>query len=207
MFRRTFATLALGTAALLAACSTTRVTGTWSDPAFTPRPLTSVMVVGVSKEQTARRLYEDQLVQLLAERGVRAVPSYASVPADAGAFADPQRLEAAARAAGVDAVLSSQVRGVDQQTTVVPGTVGMMPGPWGVGWGGFYGRAFYQPPMVTTWTTVRIESLLFDVKADRTVFAVTTDSDAGSGAQDRIIRELSQLVVDQLAAKGFLRAK
>jgi hypothetical protein len=118
----------------LAGCSTTRFQAQWLNPAYAGKPVTGkVLVAGVMKDITLRRVYEDAMVAQLQARGLQAVPAYTLVPelaADSAAA-----IERAARQAGAAVILSSTLVARDQETLV---TTAPPPYP-GVGWGGLYG--------------------------------------------------------------------
>jgi hypothetical protein len=64
-----------------AGCASTTLDGTWTWPEFAGKRLQgTVMVVGVARDDTVRRIYEDTMVAQLAARGVTAVRSYETVP-------------------------------------------------------------------------------------------------------------------------------
>lgn len=159
-----------GTAAVLAACATTstRFNAQWVNPEAAGRlPVRNVMVIGISRDSTARRIYEDSLVAQLAARGVKAQPSYRTLPDDGPA---PQAaIEKAVREAGADAVLISRTVSVTNEVYVSPGMV--MGPPYPFGWGGFYGyyhgmwsSAYTIPPRVYTVQNVVVDTRLFDAK-------------------------------------------
>ncbi len=62
--------------ALLGCGSATKVTKVWVDPAAEAGSLRKLMVVGVGKTPTARRVFEDRFSAALKAIGVEAVPSY-----------------------------------------------------------------------------------------------------------------------------------
>jgi hypothetical protein len=64
-------------ALLLAACAATTVDGTWTRPETAGRRIEGpVLVVGVARDETVRRIYEDDMAAKLAARGIEAVRSY-----------------------------------------------------------------------------------------------------------------------------------
>ena len=131
-------TLALlaGVALLLSACTTTQLNAQWLNPQAGARlPVRNILVIGISRDTTARRVYEDAMVAQLATRGIKAQPSYRSLPDD-GPAAQPA-IEKAVRDVGADSVLISRTVSVTNEVRVSPGMV--MGPPYGFGWGGFYG--------------------------------------------------------------------
>src|SRR5512134_1154683 len=141
-------------ALLLSACASTQFNAQWLNPEAGGRlPVRNVLVMGISRDTTARRVYEDTMVAQLAARGVKAQPSYRSLPDD-GPAAQPA-IERAVREGCADAVLISRTVSVTNEVRVSPGMV--MGPPYGFGWGGFYGyyhgmwsSAYAIPPSVYT---------------------------------------------------------
>ena len=64
------------TVALLAGCaSTTEINGAWVNPeAGKRRPVHTVLVIGINRDATARRIYENAMGAQLAARGIKAQP-------------------------------------------------------------------------------------------------------------------------------------
>ena len=73
---RLFRTLAAATAFTLAACASTELVNQWSNPAYTSPSFKKVMVIGVTKQASIRRTFEDEFVAQLKAAGVNAIPSY-----------------------------------------------------------------------------------------------------------------------------------
>ena len=62
--------LLAASACLLAACASTSLEGSWSNPALPREPISGpVLVVGVARDDIVRRVYEDGMVAQLAARG------------------------------------------------------------------------------------------------------------------------------------------
>ena len=60
---------------LLGACSSTTITGSWKNPDFTGT-VEKVYIVGIAKQETTRRIFEDGFSQQLARLGATGIPSY-----------------------------------------------------------------------------------------------------------------------------------
>ena len=57
------------------ACSGPTVLNTqWTDSQFSAKPMRSILVVGITKDTSNRRVYEDAMVAQLTARGVKAMP-------------------------------------------------------------------------------------------------------------------------------------
>lgn len=52
----------IAAAVLFSACATTQIINQWSDPSYTSPSFKRIMVIGVSKQDSIRRTFEDELV-------------------------------------------------------------------------------------------------------------------------------------------------
>jgi hypothetical protein len=184
---------------LLAACSTTQVKDSWKDPAFTGPPVKKVMVIGVSKSDANRRIFEDGFSRAMQAAGVNAVPAYPSLP-ESGAISN-ERIMAAVRQAGVDAVLVTQVLRVKRNVDVMPGYAG--PGFYGRGFRGYYGGAWAATPDVNVYDVMTIESTLWNISTDKPLWSGTTEMDepkSVAAATD----ELAKVLVTKMKGDGVI---
>src|SRR4029079_4138226 len=120
---------------LLGGCATTRTIDTWKDPAFGGPAFKKVMVIGVSKSDANRRVYEDGFVRALQAAGSNGSVSYHALP-ESGAVSNERGNDAAAKT-GSDAVLVTRVLRVARNVDVRPGYAA--PGFYGAGFRGWYG--------------------------------------------------------------------
>lgn len=187
----------------LASCATsTELNAQWVNPQAANRlPVKSVMVMGINRDTTARRIYEDSMVAQLAARGIKAVQSYKSLP-DNGP-AEQAAIQNTLRAAGADAVLISRTVSVTNEVRVSPGLVAGP--PWGFGWPGFYGyyhgfwsAAYAIPPSVYSVQNVLVDTRLFDVK-EYTLLWSGSSTTVPTGSMQRTIEQFSATITDALA--------
>lgn len=197
-----------GAALVLAACATsTQFNAQWVNPEAGQRlPVKNVLVIGISRDTTARRVYEDAMVAQLAARGVKAQASYRSLPDDGPA---PQAaIEKSVRDAGADAVLISRTVSVTNEVRVSPGMV--MGPPMGFGWGGFYGyyhgmwaSAYTIPPSVYTVQNVVVDTRLFDARDFVVLWSGSSTTNPTSSMQTTIAEFVTTLVTALAAAKAI----
>jgi hypothetical protein len=186
-------------AALLAACSSTRLTSVWVEPDRPARPLARLLVVGLAERQGNRAAFEHDFAARLAERGATGLPSMDPFP-DLDDFSR-ERVAAWARAHGVDGVLVSRLVDVREEQRWVPPEVRY--DLYGY-WGGL-SPMVVAPGYVQTDRTVVIESNLFDARDGALVYSATSES-FNPASDARVARELVDALVDDLARRGLLPA-
>lgn len=193
-------------ALLLAACATTALDGTWIHPEFAGKRLQGpVLVVGVARDDTVRHIYEDEMVARLGTRGVKALRSYQLVP---GTLRDDsvERLQQAARKAGVTYVLSTAVIGQEREAVVYQDP--RVYGGWGGyrGWyGSYWGMAYPVRTDVRVYRVYIAQTALTDVATDRIDWTARTRTTAPTDVEQET-RAFVDVIVDALDKAGLLGA-
>jgi hypothetical protein len=184
--------VALGAATLVSCASNTQMNGVWVNPEAGKRAsANNVLVVGINRDSTARRIYEDAIVAQFAARGIKAQPSYKLLP-ELGP-APPPDIETVVRNAGVDAVLVSRTVRVSTDIRVTPGH---SYGP--AGFVGMWGGAFSTAPNVYTVQNVEVETRLFDVKDLALLWSGSSTTNPTSSMQ-QTITEFATVLIKALA--------
>jgi hypothetical protein len=180
---------------LVASCASVSVTNQWKDPSWSGPPATNVLVIGVSRSDTTRRLFEDTFVRDLTAAGVRASASYASIPPGDGGSA---KLGDVVKSTGSDAVLVTRVQRVEDRINVTP------TGPGYGGFYGWYGGAWASTPEVTQTTLVTLETSVWDPRTEKLVWTVTTRGVLRSDIP-RTTQQLSATLIPKMKADGIIR--
>ena len=199
---RCAALLGAAVVALTSCAASTELNAQWVNPQAGNRmPVKSVMVMGINRDATARRIYEDSMVAQLATRGVKGVQSYKSLPDDGPA--EQKAIQAAVTGVGADAVLISRTLSVTNQVRVSPGFIAGY--PWGYGFGGFYGyyqgfwsAAYAIPPTVYTYQNVLVDTRLFDAKEYVLLWSGSSTTVPTSSMQ-QTLQEFAKTISDSLA--------
>jgi hypothetical protein len=89
--------IALAFVLVAAGCSSTKVVSRWENPQYVPAHFNRILVIGVSREASVRRAFEDAFVARLKAEGVHAIPSYVVIPEEGQV--DESRLQQATRQA------------------------------------------------------------------------------------------------------------
>jgi hypothetical protein len=177
-------------------CASTRITDSWSDPAFTGGPFKRVMVMAVTHNGSARRSFEDIFAAKLRATGIEAVPSYTRLTQDGPV--DEQAMNAAVRAAGADGLLMVRLLRVDRQTRVETMYTPMtFPTYYG-----FY-SAWMAYPEVYQYDIATAEVNLFDVRTNKLVWGGTTETfDPKSVTQESA--GFANVIINALAKRGLV---
>ena len=199
--------LLVAAAALLSSCTSTQFNAQWLNPQASGHlPVKNVLVMGISRDTTARRVYEDAMVAQLTTRGVKAQPSYRMLPDDGPAA--QEAIEKAVRGAGADAVLISRTVSVTNEVRVSPGMV--MGPPHAFGWGGFYGfyhgmwsSAYAIPPSVYTVQNVVVDTRLFDAKDFMVLWSGSSTTTPTSSMERTIADFVTSLAAALAGAKAI----
>jgi hypothetical protein len=185
----------LVTGLVLSACSSISVTNQWRDLSWSGPPASSVVVVGISRSDTMRHIFEDTFSQQLQAAGLQAAPSYTQIPAGTtGAV----RLRDLVKSSGAQAVLVTRVQRVEQKISVTPS------GPMYGGFYGWYGGAWASVPDVHQYDVITLETSVWDARSEKLVWTVTTQG-IGSNDIPKATTQLAQTLIPKLRADGILR--
>jgi len=190
--RLTVLCLALG---ILAACANTQLVNVWTDPSLKATKFTNILALVISRDEVARRIGEDTLVQALAP--TRSICAY-RILSDAE-LRDKNRANQALKAIGVDGVITMRLVDAQQQTTVVPGAY---PGFWG-----YYGWAYpmaYAPGYLVTNTIVRVETKVYALDSDKLVWGGVSDTFNPASARD-LVDDVARTVAAELKKQGLVQ--
>lgn len=189
---------AAAAAVILTACSSTSLKDSWKDPAFTGPTYKQVLVLGVSKSEASRRVFEDGFSNALKAVGTGGAPSYNIIPA--GSVTNVQLSDAMEKTRS-DAALVTRVLRVKKDVNVTPGFAG--PGFYGRGFGGYYGSAWASAPDVNVYEVLTIESTLWNLKSDKPVWSATSEvTDPSSVA--KATEELAKVLIGKMKADGVI---
>jgi hypothetical protein len=189
---------------LLAACATTKIQSVWSDASYQGGPLLKVFVMGLGKDQTLKRLYEDEFVSQLKERGVQAFPSYSVIPQEK--IGDESFIKEKIKELGVDASIVTRL--VDTKTIkqYYPPEMYYVPPPYYRGWHGYYMNSYQymvSPGYTATEQTVVLETNVYSTQNDQLIWSALSETFV-EGSAKSLINSLVNKLVDDMAAKNLL---
>lgn len=198
---RIFGLPAMAVALALAGCASTQIVSQWGNPAYKSPHFRKVMVIGVSRQTSIRRTFEDEFVARLKAAGLNAVPSYQYIEED-GQVGEA-RLKQAVKQAGADAAIITRLVKVEQKTTVTPGFYEPVPAYGFYGWYSSGWLGYYEPPRVYQYEVYTSETSLYDMVKNQVVWTGTVQTTA-PGDIHKEIKYYVETVIRALDEKKLL---
>ena len=200
---------------LLSACSSTVVTGSWKSPDFTGK-IQEVYIIGIAKQESTRRIFEDEFRRQLASYGVAGVASYADLPMSTETNQDA--IAAKVKMNGADSVLMTRAVGKRTEQIVNPGYIsrpgygsgygggGYFPDPYYRNYGSYYARSYdvvYQPATVSEFEIVTVEANLYNAASGELIWSAQLETMV-EGNLGKLIVDFVATVTKDLKEKGLL---
>jgi hypothetical protein len=190
--------------AALVACASTTLDGSWTRPEMAGKRLSDpVLVVGIARDETVRRLYEDAMAERLGALGVKASASHSLLPGALGRESF-ERLTEAARRSGARHMLSTAVIDRDVEVSVTPDP--MLYGGWAGyrGWYGHYwGFAYPARTDVRTYNVYVAQTSLTDVASDRIDWTARTRTTDPADVESEV-KAFVDVIIGAMAKSGLV---
>lgn len=220
MKRRAIFTLLLATL-LSTGCATTKFKDTWKRPGFTGK-VHKVYLIGVTRNDKFRRIFEDEFARQLRARGVTGIPSYNDLVISGDV--DREALRAKLRAQGSDTVLVARIAGRQQRTALHSGGEAgyATGGPDGLYYDNFgvynpqYAYRYYDqnyngnvsivtanPVVEKQFQLVSISANLFETESAEVIWSALTETSAGDNNREQRLREFVEMVVLRMQEEGL----
>ena len=186
---------------LVAGCSTSTLSGSWSDPSHEAGQLRNVAILAVSDQDIARRSFEESMANGIKTTGANATPSYNFIKGAKKLPKEAIRYELEIR--NIDAVLVARVTEQRSETAVSPGySVGS--GYYGrSGWYGSYNHyhtTTYIPPQVYNYKVYTVDASLHALEGERLVWSARIES-VPEGDMKKTIDDLVSVIIKDMQAR------
>jgi hypothetical protein len=189
-------------ALILASCATTRLDTQWSNPEFAGRKMSGkILVVGVSRDETLRRLYEDELAAQLTTRGLATIRSYEVLPGPL-VMDGTNAILKAARDANAAAVLSSAVVAREHVERVISEPTPSF-GSRFSGWYVYYWPYAYARTEVRAFDRYTVGTSLTDVATGKITWSARTQTENVDHAA-REVKALARVIMNALNQSNML---
>lgn len=186
---------------VLVGCGSTEIKDSWRDPATTAESLQfkKILVMAVVDDIVTRRVAEDELVHVIKEGKVQAVPSYTVLTEADRANLDRARLKI--EALSFDGAVTMRLVKMDQKLTYVPGRY---PRPYYSFWG-YYGYAWptaYGPGYRRIDTMATIETHIYALNPEKLIWSGTSET-FNPGAAREVVADVARAVGKELKRQGL----
>ncbi|AKA34246.1 hypothetical protein [Flagellimonas lutaonensis] len=197
---------------MMASCSSTRFVDSWRNKEVTNFDPNKVLIVGMTDNLTARKIFEEKLKESFIARGINAHES--SMVLDE-AFTDSKKSEAEVEAMkneliadGFDAVVITAVIGIDEDRLYQSGhyTFGNY---WWYRFGRYYYRfqdVYYTPGYYKDYKVFHIETSIYNIKEDegKTLVWVGTFKIVDPSNITTTVNDYVERIVQQLESEGII---
>lgn len=199
---------------LVTSCASTKISQSWVEP-DNKKSYNDILIIGISESELTRRSYESYFVKELRRIGVESEASYKLIKSSDKIQRDT--VAKAVKGMGIDAVITTHMVAIDEETIYRPATGYVYGGGYGVGYGGgYYGslHSYYpyvnsyvnQPGYTTTHKTYTIETNLYDVESEELVWSARSRTFSPESA-DEVIVDLTKLLIKDLKDKNLIKAE
>ena len=188
---------------IVASCGpSTKIVKTWMEPgsSVTPGPSNKTLVIAMVKDETSRRVIEDELVKRL---NGNATASYTVMSPEVLKEADEESLKKKLHDGNYTHVLQMRLGDVEKETSYVPGTTAVYYGGYGRYYG--YGAAMYSNPgYYRTDKNYFVETTVYSVNPDKLIWTGTTKT-VNPTKLSKAVNDIADVVADKMKQEGFLK--
>jgi hypothetical protein len=187
----------------IVSCSpSTQIVKTWQEPNATLQvnSTNKTLVVAMVKDETSRRVIEDQLVKRI---GSNAVASYAFITSDLLKEASVEKFSEKLKQDKFDYVLLMRLGDVEKETSYTPGTTTAYYGGYGRYYG--HGASWYSSPgYYSTDKNYFVETTVYSVDPDKLLWTGTTKTVNPTNIE-KTVNEIADVVSAKMQKDGFLK--
>jgi hypothetical protein len=189
----------------LVACASTRFSSTWKAPEAGPLNFKGLKVAAlvITPNESTRLGAEGLLAKELTARGVQGIPAYNLIPPNE--TRDKEKAKTLFTTAGIAGVVVMRAAGTQKE---ISASSGYWSGPyygsfWGGGYYGYGWGAVYDPGYLRSDTIVNVETLIYDLRADKLVWAGMSASTNPSKVES-LIKELVAAAAGEMKKQGLI---
>ncbi len=192
----------LGT--LLLNCSSSRLLSSTSDPSFKKTVIEPVLVVGVSEDETKRRIYEDTFTDSFIATDSNAIASYTL--SKEGIEPDEAALREVIKKSGAKTILITHLVSADEKDFYQPDNLTIGTKSYSSGLYGYYPfiyQSVYSAGSYNSTTKVTLETSLYDIETEKLIWTARSQS-IDPVMTRKYYQQLIDLFISDLKAKNLL---
>jgi len=190
------------------ACASTRFISSWKAPDAGPLNFQGQKVAAlvISPDESIRLEAEGQLGRELTALGVQGIPAYNLIPPNE--TRDKDRAKVLFNVAGIVGVVVLRAAGAEKEVSYSPAywSAPYYGSFWGGGYYGYGWASVYDPGYLRTDTIVKVETLVYDLKADKLLWAGMSQSTNPSAVQP-LIKELVTAAAAEMKKQGLIKSR
>jgi hypothetical protein len=190
--------------ALLGCAARSQLYDMWVDPQPLAAPLENLLVIAMTREEPARRLWEDEFVSQLQEHSTRATPSYRLFESD---IPDTNQIASALAREGFDGVLVINRLPGQTETRYVRGYVTTEPVTRYNYWRGRYEtryREILHPSYLETSQIVRRQIDVTSARNNGELIWTGTTETIDPTSPEMVRKDSGAIIVTELAKNGVI---
>ena len=187
---------------LLSCGPSTKIVKSWVEPGatVTATPETNTLVISMVKDETSRRVIEDQLVKKLTGK---ATASYTILSSETIKQANEEALNQMVAQGKYTHILLMRLADVEKETSYVPGTTTGFYGGYGRYYG--YGAGMYgSPGYYTTDKNYFVETMVYSTNPNKLLWTGTTKT-VNPSKIEKTVNEIATAVSEQMKKDGFIK--
>ena len=198
----------------ITSCVGTTLQNVWKDDGYNDK-VSTVLILGATKDRTIRRMFESELSTMLREKGVNATPSFSLLAADAAI--DKEILLKQAKENQIDSVLITQVLDAKKykeritEINHLPQYTGyyhysscFMTSPHPCGWYDYYWTGYSTARTYDVeYVVSHAETNLYLLDGERMVWSVLTETETADDVA-KSVAEVVTIIVEQLEKDGMI---
>ena len=209
---------------LLPSCSGTKTTGSWTNQNYTGQ-VKNVYLIGIARNESTRKIFEDVFKQGLAAKGVKAVTSYNDLPKERTTTSREAIIQRM-KINNCDSVLLTRLIGKRTVASISGGSGGSSAGLVATGgssgglvatttrpsyynnWNSYYtqsGTVYVRPPPAESVDVVllTVESVLYDLQTEELIWSAQFETYFESNIE-KMIQLFVQEATNDLKGKGLI---
>ena len=180
----------------------TKIEKSWMEPgaSVTASAPNKALVIAMVKDETSRRVIEDQLVKRISGPGVA---SYTLLSTDMLKEASDEALKKILTDGKFTHVILMRLADVEKETSYVPGTTTSFYGGYGRYYG--YGAGMYSTPgYYTTDKNYFVETTVYSINPDKLLWTGTTKT-VNPSKVEKTVNDIADVVAEKMKKDGFLK--
>ena len=177
---------------VIVSCTTAKPTLEWRDQNYNGGPFENILIVGMADQETVRRTFENTFVERLKQDNIKATASFAVLPSEARPT--EESIRAVIADIKFDSILFTHMVGIEEGEVYHPPSYSGRPYGGMYGYYGHVGGYMYEPGYYSKYTTVRLETMLYDTQTEDMVWSMQSETMNPSSDKELINAKIKTVI-------------